>query len=196
MYAKCAVLAGAVIGSFSWFSITDAFWLASACWYTSLFLSVLGILLSAQQMAVFQFLGDVPHSDCRLARSTMNRYRPLLIERAPSGGSGSNTQTLNTEIQRYRPKRSMVFTWQCPMMFMSYSVCLFLLGLTLVVITPLIRIRKRGWNDAVNVTLTRPFLANLLVANKRNTGCNFLPSGSSGGWSCFLVLFVLDISFC
>ena len=46
----------------------------------------------------------------------------------------------------------MVFAWQCPMMFMSYSVCLFLLGLTLLVITPLIQIRQKGWNGDVNVS--------------------------------------------
>ena len=163
---QSAVLAGAVIGSFSWFSINDAFWLASGCWYASLVLSVLGILLSAQQMAVFHFLGEIPRSDSTIARAMVDRYRPLLIESTTRNGPGrrKNRQTLETETPRFRPKRSMVFTWQCPMMFMSYSVCLFLLGLTMVVITPLIRIRERGWNGAVNASVPSQLL--LSEANK------------------------------
>jgi hypothetical protein len=48
----------------------------------------------------------------------------------------------------------MVFTWQCPVMFMSYSVCLFLLGLTMLVITPLIRYREQGWSGESTVSNT------------------------------------------
>ena len=35
------------------------------------------------------------------------------------------------------PKWKMMFTWQCPMMFMAYSVCFFLSGLMIYVCTPL-----------------------------------------------------------
>lgn len=52
----------------------------------------------------------------------------------------------------------MVFTWQCPMMFMAYSVCAFLAGLTILVCTPLIR-REGAWNAGCNV---RPLLLLLL----------------------------------
>jgi hypothetical protein len=45
----------------------------------------------------------------------------------------------------------MVFTWQCPLMFMSYSVCAFLAGLTVLVCTPLIQ-RSGGWNAGCNVS--------------------------------------------
>lgn len=130
-------------------------------------LSILGILLSAQQMAVFHLLGEIPQSDSRIARAVVARYRPLLIECTIRNGSDKrkNRQSLETETPRFRPKRSMVFTWQCPMMFMSYSVCLFLLGLTLVVITPLIRIRERGWNGGVKVSLSIQIF--LLEVNQR-----------------------------
>lgn len=149
MPTKSAVLAGAVIGSFSWFSITSAFWLASACWYASLVLSILAILLAAQQISVFHFLGDVSELDPKSGRSTFERYRSLLIENVPN----NRNQSLDPEVSRFRSKSTMVFIWQCPMMFMSYSVCLFLLGLTLVVITPLIRLRRQGWNGDVNVRI-------------------------------------------
>ena len=43
------------------------------------------------------------------------------------------------DLGEWRPRWKMVFIWQCPAMFMSYSVCFFLAGLTLFVCTPLIR---------------------------------------------------------
>ena len=55
----------------------------------------------------------------------------------------------------------MVFIWQCPSMFLSYSVCFYLAGLTLFVCTPLIRRDK--WNTASNVSVARVFGAALLT---------------------------------
>ena len=44
----------------------------------------------------------------------------------------------------------MVFTWQCPTMFLAYSVCFFLAGLTIFVCTPLIR--RKPWGTDSNVS--------------------------------------------
>ena len=51
----------------------------------------------------------------------------------------AEAQASNTGVGLWKPRWKMIFTWQCPMMFMSYSVCLFGLGLTMFVCTPLIQ---------------------------------------------------------
>lgn len=50
----------------------------------------------------------------------------------------------------WEPRWKMVFTWQCPAMFLAYSVLGFLSGLTLFVCTPLIRMRP--WGAESNVS--------------------------------------------
>jgi hypothetical protein len=67
-----------------------------------------------------------------------DRYLPVLL-------SKNGTQ--------YYPRQKMVFTWQCPLMFMSYSVCSFLAGITILVCTPLIH-REGSWNAGCNVSTT------------------------------------------
>ncbi|KAI9699598.1 MAG: hypothetical protein M1820_007097 [Bogoriella megaspora] len=134
----CTVLAAAVIGSFSWFSVPDAYWLALAMWYSSLFLSILGIALAAQQLAVLNILGELPEeSESEAAMGSLNRYLHLMLSRQYR--------------LKPRPKWKMVFIWQCPTMFMSYSLSFFLLGLTLLVCTPLIRGGAWNTNKAVAI---------------------------------------------
>lgn len=152
---QCTVLAAAVIGSFSWNSAIEAYWLAAACWYCSLFFSVLGILLSAQQAAIFHLLGDIPSDP--LAKETakvVRRYLPLLItEPRKRTDVSDKSQMIGESVEGgCRPRWHMVFTWQCPVMFMSYSVCTFLLGLTVLVITPLIHVHERGWTGDATVS--------------------------------------------
>ena len=149
---KCAVLAGAVIGAFSWTIITEAYWLAQALWYCCLVLSILGILLAAQQISVLEILGPVPHASEASFETTLGRYVPLLLVQSnvtPSAAAHEHDKG-NMGGICWVPKWKMIFTWQCPIMFMSYSVCLFLAGLTLVVCTPLIKGQK--WSGASNVS--------------------------------------------
>ena len=44
----------------------------------------------------------------------------------------------------------MIFTWQCPIMFLSYSVLFFLAGLTILVCTPLIM--GHSWDAGYSVS--------------------------------------------
>ncbi|EMD68050.1 hypothetical protein COCSADRAFT_167318 [Bipolaris sorokiniana ND90Pr] len=163
---SCTVLAAAVIGAFSWPTVSTAHWLTPGFWHTSLILSILGILLSASEITVLNLLGPVryaassspsllpPTSQCPPSSTPSNgggvydaaiqRYMPLLLspvtvkEDAGSGGAK----------QRYVPRRKMVFIWQAPLMFMSYSVCAFLAGLTVLVGLPVLRGEKKGaWGD-------------------------------------------------
>ncbi|KAJ6283011.1 hypothetical protein J3E71DRAFT_351713 [Bipolaris maydis] len=168
---SCTVLAAAVIGAFSWPTLSTAHWLTPGFWHTSLILSILGILLSASEITVLNLLGPVRYTAAAAASShlpspsssstspsnvgsgggdglhdaTMKRYMPLLlspvmIKEDASGGGGAK--------QYYVPRRKMVFTWQAPLMFMSYSVCAFLAGLTVLVGVPIVRGERKGaWGD-------------------------------------------------
>lgn len=76
----------------------------------------------------------------RVHDEAMQRYMPLLLSpvmRKEDAGA-----------KVYVPRRKMVFTWQAPLMFMSYSVCAFLAGLTVLVGLPILRGDKKGaWGD-------------------------------------------------
>lgn len=152
----CAILAAAVIGSFSWTTIDRAYWLTPGLWYASLVLSVLGILISAQQVAVLNFLGPPPSpGKVRQMERCFDRYLPVLL-------SKNGTQ--------YYPRQKMVFTWQCPLMFMSYSVCSFLAGITILVCTPLIH-REGSWNAGCNIAVM--YLSICSVAGATFVFCGF-----------------------
>jgi hypothetical protein len=106
----------------------EAYWLTHGFWHSSLILAILGILLSASEMTVLHILGPL-HSNRRenVGNGAFKRYKPLLLSQERNDG------------QVYTPRWKMVFTWQGPLMFMSYSVCTFLAGLTILVCTPFIR---------------------------------------------------------
>ena len=72
------------------------------------------------------------------------------------------SQTGGCIVGVWKPRWKMVFTWQCPVMFMSYSVCFYLVGLTIFVCTPLIR--GSEWNTGANVSFDRVFLASMGVS--------------------------------
>lgn len=114
----------------------------------SLILAILGILLSASEVTVLDLLGllPLPPPSHAYALSSIDgiidKYRPLLMSPTTAG----------TTAQHYVPRWKMVFTWQAPVMFMSYSVCAFLGGLTILVCTPFIR-HEREWGSGHNVRI-------------------------------------------
>lgn len=134
----CTVLAAAVIGAFSWTTLDNAYWLTYGFWHSSLMLSILGILLSASEITVLSILGPLnARGKVSLQESRVRRYTPFLLSTCTQSGG-------------FMPRRKMVFAWQCPLMFMSYSVCAFLAGLTILVCTPFIR-EKSAWGDGHNI---------------------------------------------
>ena len=154
---QCAVLAAAVIGAFSWSSAFGAYWLAPALWYCSLVLSILGMMLAAQQIAVVQLLeARRSHVDARSIKPHVDRYLPLMLTEIRQQSSETELQMDgNAPVRQRKPRWKMVFIWQCPMMFMSYSLCSFLSGLTIYVCTPLIR--GEAWNSGSNVSCSSFF---------------------------------------
>lgn len=70
-----------------------------------------------------------------------------VLQRGPTAERFDNGDTIG----EWKPRWKMMFIWQCPIMFMSYSVLFFLAGLTIFVCTPLIR--WNGWNTGSNVSV-------------------------------------------
>ena len=83
----------------------------------------------------------------------MRRFLPLILgEVRPRGSLTDSVPDDGDGVGEWRPRWKMVFIWQCPAMFLSYSVCFFLAGLTLFVCTPLIRGDK--WDTGSDVRLS------------------------------------------
>ena len=127
---QSAVVATIVTSSFSWNGVDNSYWLAPALWYCSLLLAILGILISSQQIAVLDILGlphptgDIRKSEEESTRKNIKRFLPLMLSKDHLG--------------QWQPRWKMVFLWQCGIMFLSYSVTSYLLGLTLYICSPLI----------------------------------------------------------
>ena len=141
-----------MIGSFSWNAILDAYWLTSAFWYSSLVLSILGVLQSAQQIAVLQLLGQLPTraNDGLKHGAKVRRYLPLMMSEVSKRNVNAQCLVDRDRVGEWKPRYKMIFTWQCSTMLLSYSIIFFLAGLTILVCTPLIK--GYGWNSAYNVS--------------------------------------------
>ena len=96
------------------------------------------------------------HHGAYSVKEDVRRFLPLILGEVRA--RGSLTDSVRDEgdwVGEWRPRWKMVFIWQCPAMFMSYSVCFFLAGLTLFVCTPLIRRDK--WDTGSDVSFFLPF---------------------------------------
>lgn len=124
-----------------------------AFWYSGLFLSVLGILQAAQQLAVLQLLGppggSVGEANADV-KASMESYLPLILSPARTARQDAREPADDVPPQIWQPRLKMLFTWQCPVMFMSYSVIFFLVGLTIFICNPLVK--ERPWNTGCNVS--------------------------------------------
>lgn len=159
-----SLLAAAVIGSFSWPIPETVHWLGPASWYASLIMSICAVLLSASEHFLYAASRDTTqHPDLRRRLNMVVRIKgggpgDLMLSPVPdppgpavqpqsqssqvaqgstgsSGGQGS--ANAGTPPVRAEVRWNMVFTWQAPMMLLSYSLIGFLMGLTICVLTPL-----------------------------------------------------------
>jgi len=108
------------------------------------------IIISAQQITVLSILDTIPRKvDSPAAIDSIRRFLPILLTEIQPPPIETEAQLNINRIGIWRPKWKMIFLWQCPQMFMSYSLILFLTGLTLLVCTPLIE--KQPWGPESNV---------------------------------------------
>jgi len=176
--------------------VTDAYWLASAFWYSSLVLSILGILLASQQTTVLQLLGRPPTNTLGgyAEKNDVRRFLPLILTKVrPRILQDTESVDDGYHLGQWRPRWKMVFIWQCPIMFMSYSVCFFLAGLTLFVCTPLIR--GDNWSTASNVNISFLIMFSYERTNKLTDSGDISSYRRNRRWNICLC-FVLDISLC
>ena len=190
---QAAILAAAVIGSFSWEPSSDAYWLAPAFWYCSLVLSILAIILSTQQIAVLDLLTARRGKGTPISSNAEIRsYLPLMLTQINRNEREMGIE--NDDLGTWKPRWKMVFTWQCPTMFLAYSVLFFLGGLTLFVCTPLIR--RKPWGADSNVRSTATGISNNRSGKKsanESIDCNYIPHNRCSRGQYIHFLFVLDI---
>jgi hypothetical protein len=86
--------------------------------------SILWILLSALEISALYLLGRIALSrESSRDEKIIARHELVLLSRSSDGG-------------RYNLWMKMVFTWQCLIRFMAYSVTAFLAGLAVLVCAP------------------------------------------------------------
>lgn len=116
-------------GTLSWSDLENRYWLGPACWYGSIIFALSAIVFGAQQTLVLEQLA---------AQNTERLHRSLCRQSTTAGKL------------RGHPRWAVVFAWQCPLMFLSYSIVLFLAGLTSHVASPVARNRK--WDHDAQVS--------------------------------------------
>ena len=137
------------------------------------------------------------HHGAFSVKEDVRHFLPLILREIRR--RGSLTDSVRDEgdlVGEWRPRWKMVFIWQCPAMFMSYSVCFFLAGLTLFVCTPLIRRDK--WDTGSDVRFSCMFFlvtrGGFVLAYCENLGRGGLPGHRSSRGGHLHVCVVLDLS--
>ena len=105
----------------------------------------MAILISAQQIGVLNYV-RIPRSRIRTSEASNNSRRrsiekmlALMLSKAHGQYLVRSRSIHSGQADVWLPRWKMVFVWQCPVMFLAYSMLLYLLGLTIYVCTPLIR---------------------------------------------------------
>ncbi|KAH6680241.1 hypothetical protein B0J14DRAFT_260731 [Halenospora varia] len=139
------VAAAAVIGVFSWPSVSESLWVAQAFWYMTLLLSIWAIILSSQQHT---FLESMPLLIEASPKEDVEQNLKAILS-APTL-TGADAEQLGTTT-KYPVNWNMVYIWQCPTMLMSYSWATFMIALTLHVLKPFIR--REPWGDSSKIAV-------------------------------------------
>ncbi|OTB05370.1 hypothetical protein M426DRAFT_10695 [Hypoxylon sp. CI-4A] len=127
---KAATLSGAaVIGVFSWPTTEQTVWAAKMLWNWSLFFSFFSLISSAHQRLLRHLPMSEPHglefNDAKLQLALNLFLQPPL-----------NVLDLSVKPDLRRISSRMLWIWQCPMMLMSHSWVLFIVGYALHLLTP------------------------------------------------------------
>ncbi|KAH7165192.1 hypothetical protein EDB81DRAFT_852139 [Dactylonectria macrodidyma] len=124
-----------VTASFSWSNVQDAYWVASGFWYATLMTSVCGILIAAQQMSLLALIGELPADPHSTSKKQIERQLSQLLTRgsARRRAASDSEDTTTGQTPEWQFSWRLIFTWQCPMMFIGYSTLFYFIGLTVVV---------------------------------------------------------------
>ncbi|KAL2292875.1 hypothetical protein FJTKL_07928 [Diaporthe vaccinii] len=122
---SASLLAAAVIGSFSWPIPETIHWLSPASWRR------LNMVVRIKDGAP----GDLLISTAAPPEPAVQPQAAAQATTGPTGGQ--NTVSPGPPPVRAEVRWNMVFTWQAPMMLLSYSLIGFVMGLTICILTPL-----------------------------------------------------------
>ncbi|KAF3913295.1 hypothetical protein ABW20_dc0100999 [Dactylellina cionopaga] len=145
-----------VTATLSWGTIANSHYIGPAFFYTSLILSIIGMLLSAQQLTLLTLLGEFPEDGRRLKRKFIEGYlHQLLTEDEDNKHDDVERHNNQVTERRYKVRYwrlswQMVFVWQIPMMAVGYSFLAYIIGLTVLICTPLIR---EPWGDNSKIAI-------------------------------------------
>ena len=137
---KGAVVFASVNGAISWQSFESRHWLSKACFYSSIVLAIASMVTGAQQTLLLDSLAPG------------QRYRARDWTFWGSRG----------------PSCKLMFAWQMPLLFLNYSMLLFLAGLSAWVISPMAKNLKydaeakvrrlRGFQTYADIDRFPPFI--------------------------------------
>ncbi|KAF3909569.1 hypothetical protein AA313_de0205487 [Arthrobotrys entomopaga] len=145
-----------VTATLSWAAVEQSHWVGIACFYSSLIMSIIGMLLSAQQVTLLTLLGEFPDDWRRVKKKFIEGYlNQLLTEEKNHNLSDQIVREIPRSERRYIVHRwrlswQMIFVWQIPMMAVGYGFLFYIIGLSALVLTPLFR---DGWGDDAKVNI-------------------------------------------
>lgn len=121
---QCALVTATIAAAFSWVSIPTDPWSAYACWMSALLFSLTAISLAAQQSIGLNRLYSCDDGLLKI-RCVLGEVNPNYEGHRPRthGEEHDDTDT------RMRPRRSQLWLWQTPIMFLNFSILLFVIGL-------------------------------------------------------------------
>jgi hypothetical protein len=153
-----------VVGVFSWPEVTTTFWAARMVWHCSLWLSIAALISSTQ----LRMLEVLPHTFAEAdAMPKEEVYRVLQVvlrshrrrgsaTRAKAGGALCEYDRPQEGDAEKQPETSLIqdfwllWTWQSPLMLMSYAWGCFIAGYVLHLLSPLLH--GQPWNVECTVS--------------------------------------------
>ncbi|KAI0452793.1 hypothetical protein F5B21DRAFT_526516 [Xylaria acuta] len=137
------LLSGATIGCFSWNVQDEEHWdekLGPASWYCCLVLSLFATLTSLTEAFIFSSMKSSLRPVSLQSRLSMIRHTdnyPTEVGSFASTNDSEKGKSAEPPPVRCHIRWNMVFTWQAPIMLLSYGVIAFLVGISVYIITPL-----------------------------------------------------------
>ncbi|KAJ6258791.1 hypothetical protein Dda_6845 [Drechslerella dactyloides] len=178
---KGVAVTAIVTATLSWGTIEACHWIGIFFFYASLITSIIGMLLAAQQTTLLTLLGEFPEDWREVKTKFIEGYiHQLLTEdkfkkhHDPEGNHVHRDGDGCYRLRGWRVSWQMIFVWQIPMMAVGYSFLFYIIGLTVLIITPLI---KEPWGDNSKVSGFGELLAGqpARLLTRRSLDCGGLP---------------------
>ncbi|EWC47881.1 hypothetical protein DRE_02763 [Drechslerella stenobrocha 248] len=139
-----------VTATLSWESAATSHWVGIWLFYSSLTTSIIGMLLAAQQNTLLTLLGEFSDDWRQTKRKFLEGYLTQLLTEDRSSTTGPDVEASGYRARRWRLSWQMVFVWQIPMMGVGYSFLFYIIGLTVLICTPLMH---EPWGDNSKVAV-------------------------------------------